>query len=56
MIEQLSLLSLRRRRILLSISKADESDPALKQRLETHLRSIDEQYRSRLSSLQLPPT
>lgn len=55
MTEQLSLLLVRRRRILLSISQADESEPELLQRLEEHLQSIDERYRSLLSSLQLPP-
>lgn len=53
--EQLSLLSVRHRRILLSISKLDKFVPALRQRLEEQLRLIDERYRSLLSSLQRPP-
>lgn len=59
MAEQLSLLSVRRRRIMLSISKADKSKdksaPAVKRQLEEHLRIIDEQYRFLLSSLQPHP-
>ena len=56
MLEQLALLSVRRRRILLSISMADKSNPAFTQRMKEQLQLIDERYRSLLSSLQLPLT